>query len=386
MEPLHGAIQRYAWGSPTAIPELLGVAATGEPQAELWLGAHPLAPSLVHRDGHERPLDEVIAADPIGELGADVAARFDGKLPFLLKVLAAASPLSLQAHPDEARARAGYQHEQAAGMAIGAPDRVYKDPHHKPELICALTPFDALCGFRPVAATLELLDEVAPPGLRPFAGVLARKPGPDGLRAVVGHLLTMAPGDQRLLATDVAASCATHDGPWSAETGAVGRLAECYPGDIGVVVALLLNVVRLQPGEAMYLGAGNVHAYLDGVGVEVMANSDNVLRGGLTPKHIDVPELMDVIDFTPLPDPVVPALESLLGCTYPTPAAEFQLTRLDLEQHDLSGRCLWPAIALCTSGDVGSLRQGQAGYLRAGAEWHFEGTGTVFFATVGSLD
>ncbi len=385
MEFLRGAIQPYAWGSPTAIPDLLGTPATGEPQAELWLGAHPVAPATVERDGRWQRLDAVIAADPVGELGVEVASRFDGQLPFLLKVLAAVSPLSLQAHPDEVHARAGHQREEAAGLAMGAPNRIYKDPHHKPELICALTPFDALCGFRPVPATLDLLDAVATRGLRPFAAELAAAPGPNGLRTVLGQLLTVAPGDRGLLADEVAASCAAHDGPWHPETTAIARIAGWYPGDIGVVIALLLNFVRLQPGQAIYLGAGNVHAYLDGVGVEVMANSDNVLRGGLTPKHIDVPELMDVVDFTPLADPIVPPLESLVGCTYPTPAPEFQLTRLDLEGHDLAGQCAWPAIALCTAGDVSSLRRGQSAFLRAGSEWHFQGTGTVFLATVGSL-
>jgi mannose-6-phosphate isomerase len=161
-------------------------------------------------------------------------------------------------------------------------------------------------------------------------------------------------------------------------------LGHHYPGDIGGVIALLLNLVHLQPGQALYLGAGNMHAYLHGVGIEIMANSDNVLRGGLTAKHIDVPELMAVVDFTPLPDPLVTPTITPFGRSYPTPAPEFHLTRLDLRGHDLEGRTLGPAIALCTDGDAGSLRKGQAGYLRAGSEWSFAGTATVFLATPGA--
>ena len=346
MQHLDGIVQHYAWGSPSAIPDLLGVATDGQPWAELWLGAHPSAPSRLP-DG--RALDAAIAADPTGWLGDAVIARFGPRLPYLLKVLAAGQPLSLQAHPTEAQAAAGFARENDLGIPLDAPQRIYKDPHHKPELICALTPFHALCGFRPLDATVELLRALAARGARglaPFADLLGASGGDaaHGLGYTVGSLLTMPGGDRRHLVETTAAACDGFDGPERLSTRWMVRLAAQYPGDIGAVVALLLNCVELAPGEAIALGAGNLHAYLQGTGIEIMANSDNVLRGGLTPKHVDVAELLRVLDFTPLADPVVRA-----GAdgAFPPVADEFALTRT----RGGAPRALHgPEIALCTRG------------------------------------
>jgi mannose-6-phosphate isomerase len=309
---LEAAARAYAWGSRTAIPELQGQAPTGEPIAELWFGAHSDDPSTTSAGR----LDELIAADPTALLGADVVARFGPRLPFLLKILAAERALSIQVHPNQAQAEAGYAAEQARGVPLDAPDRNYRDPFHKPELLCALTEFDALCGFRPVAATQALLRALA---VRQLGPVVQALNGPEPLRTAFEWLLEVDGDDRAELIDAVVTAChrlGADDGPgagagagagadrqWVLAARATLLAAQDFPGDIGAVLALLLNVVRLAPGEAIFLGAGNVHAYLRGLGVEIMANSDNVLRCGLTPKHIDVAEVLRVADFSPLEEP-----------------------------------------------------------------------------------
>ena len=264
----------YAWGSTTLIPELLGVAPDGRPQAELWLGTHPGSPSrVVGRDGDLRDLV--------------------GELPFLLKILAAGTPLSLQAHPTTAQAQAGFARENAAGVPLDAPHRNYKDPYAKPEMVYALSDeFRALCGFRPVAETRAVLDAVRPgllPGLRSDAD----------LPAVFAWLLSGDPEVADVVAAVEALSRDADGDSWAT----VRLLAEHYPGDPGVAISLLLHTVVLRAGEALYLPAGNIHAYLSGLGIELMGPSDNVLRCGLTPKHVDVPELRRIVDFAPVADP-----------------------------------------------------------------------------------
>ncbi|MEZ0494397.1 mannose-6-phosphate isomerase, class I [Kineococcus sp. TBRC 1896] len=299
---LTNTVQPYAWGSTTAIPRLLGREPDGRPQAELWIGAHPGAPSLA--DGV--PLDERIAQSPERFLGPDGGQR----LGFLLKVLAAGAPLSLQAHPDSATAARRYAQEEARGVPADAPHRLYKDDSHKPELLYALEPFAAMAGFRSPGAAHDLLAGLELPALPPDArevfdgllDVLAGSDVPAALKEATRLLLTAPAEAVGPLVEAVASACADSDDP-SAEC--VVELAGHYPGDAGVLVSVLLNQVRLAPGEALYLPAGNVHAYLSGTGVELMASSDNVLRGGLTPKHVDVPELLDVLDFRELPPPLL---------------------------------------------------------------------------------
>ena len=300
---LDNPIRDYAWGSPTAIPELLGVPPTGRPAAELWIGAHPDSPSrcIAHTD--QPGLDALIEADPAGMLGAGTVARFGDRLPFLLKVIAAERALSLQVHPNRAQAEAGFAAEEAAGIDRASPRRNYRDDNHKPEMAYAVTEFHAFCGFRPVARTLELFAALQVPELAGYAQQLV---GVDGLRTVFTALLTLRGDARQRLIERVVAGCrrlAAAGGEWSAAAGASVLAAGDFEGDIGPVLALLLNYVRLAPGEAIFLGAGNVHAYLRGVCVELLANSDNVLRCGLTPKHIDVPELLRIADFTPMAEP-----------------------------------------------------------------------------------
>jgi mannose-6-phosphate isomerase len=354
MHRLQNAVQGYAWGSHTAIAELRGAPASATPEAELWMGAHPSAPSKLAEGG--RPLGEVIASAPEKNLGAACVQRFGPRLPFLFKVLAAAEPLSLQAHPTEAQAQEGFDREEAAGLPVTAPNRNYKDRHHKPELLCAMTPFWALCGFRDVARTNQLVAAIGSRQLTEVCGPLA-KDGPDALKGVFVSLLAMGPTAATELVSDVIHACAVHNaaqGPWKDECHWAERLAALYPGDVGAVVSLLLNVVRLLPGEAIYLPAGNLHAYLEGTGLEIMASSDNVLRGGLTKKHVDVPELSRVLDFRAGPVDILRGEdERPFERVYPTSAPEFELSVLHLSGDStppLMRR--GPEILLVTGGDV----------------------------------
>lgn len=379
MRLLDNPIRPYAWGSSTAIPELLGVPPTGEPQAELWMGAHPGDPSYVEG----RSLLDVIAADPEHELGTTVRQEFGDRLPFLLKLLAAAEPLSLQAHPNPELARAGYERENAAGIPMDAAHRNYKDPYAKPEMIRALTPLEALVGFRSLdearadARELGIEAEVAPY----FDG---------DLRSAFSSLLELDRSRCRELVDGVLKACAASAAP-TAEL--LLRLGSHYPGDPGVIAALLLNRIVLQPGEAVFLPAGNLHAYLSGFGVELLANSDNVLRGGLTPKHVDVPELMSVLDFTPGPAEILRPEPSGPELVFDTPAPEFRMSVLELTAATVEVPARGPQILVCTAGTVRladrsgtvELTPGRSAYAGASdGTATVSGPGTVFRATAGT--
>ena len=344
MYEIENVLRDYAWGSTTAIAALLGRPESGRPEAELWIGAHPDSPSVarVPEDGSATALDALISRDPEHFLGSDSVARFGPRLPFLAKVLAAAQPLSLQVHPSLDQARAGFARENAQGLAPDAPNRNYRDDNHKPEMIFALTPFEALCGFRPAARTREILQHVAaafdqvegePPAL---IGTLLEdlRAGDEGagLRAAFERLITggqsVADDTARVVAALLAGAPLA---PYETELATVISLNEKYPGDPGVLISLLLNRISLEPGEAVFLPAGNVHAYLHGLGVEVMASSDNVLRGGLTPKFVDVPELLRTIDFQPVAVPMLQAERTVMDQElFRPPFEEFQLQRIEL--------------------------------------------------------
>ncbi|MBF4993058.1 mannose-6-phosphate isomerase, class I [Arthrobacter gandavensis] len=343
---LSGTLRPYAWGSLTAMAELFGRDPSGEPEAELWFGAHPGAPSPVVGQEPET-LDELIAGDPEQLLGRETVAVHGPALPFLAKVLAAGSPLSLQVHPTREQAQAGFAAEEAAGVDRAAADRNYKDANHKPEMIFALTDFEALCGFRPpedagalfraVSRLVEATGSPAPELLAQTALDLeSGRPETERLESVFRRLIT---GGEEVREAVAAAAGAVRslDAAERAEldpaVAELGSLDGYYPGDPGVLISLLLNRVSLSPGEAIYLPAGNVHAYLQGLGVEVMASSDNVLRGGLTPKHVDLQELLKTIDFQALGIPRVEAELTGLGQElYRPPFSEFSLQRLELAQ------------------------------------------------------
>ena len=381
MDRLDNTIRPYAWGSTTAIPKLLGVEPTGEPQAEMWMGAHPGAPSRTERG----TLVEVIDAAPEQELGPESVAKFGPRLPFLLKLLAAGAPLSLQVHPNLAQAKEGYADEERRGIPVDAGHRNYKDANHKPELICALTQFDGLCGFRAPAEAADLLDGLDVDSLKPYVDLLHAHPEEAALREVLTAVLTADREEMAHTVTETAAACSRLGGAYTP----YADIAHHYPGDPGVIAAMLLNHVRLQPGEALFLGAGIPHAYLDGLGVEIMANSDNVLRCGLTPKHVDVPELLRIVRFEASDPGVLRPEASADGEeVYDTPIDEFRLSRYVLPQ-TTPGRDLTlptPQILLCTAGSVRTgdieLAPGQSVFVPANEKTEVSGAGTVFRATV----
>ncbi|MFI9509387.1 mannose-6-phosphate isomerase, class I [Nocardia sp. NPDC052566] len=378
MHELVGALRSYAWGSRTALAQLCGrPVPSAHPEAELWFGAHPADPAHVRVDGTKRSLLELVSADPDRELGS-AAPEFGGKLPFLLKILAAEEPLSLQAHPSLAQAKAGYERENRARVPLDSPMRNYRDENHKPELVVALDRFEALAGFRDPVHTVELFRALDVVLLESYADLLASSPDSAGLRTLFTTWITLPQAALSSLLPAVLDGCVRYlsgkgTRKFTPEARTALELAEAYPGDAGVLAALLLNRVTLEPGQGLFLAAGNLHAYLRGLGVEIMANSDNVLRGGLTPKHVDVPELLRVLDFEPLDVPIVlpePAGDG--SVRYRTPAPEFALRRFDLiaGSGQVPLTAAGPGIVLCTAGSVRLLQDGAPLVIeRGGAAW-----------------
>lgn len=393
MQPLTGSIKRYDWGSVDAIPRLLGIPVDGQPVAEYWLGAHPLGVSQLNGG---TALDKAIESDP-SMIGDSARHEFGGRLPYLVKLLSAAQPLSLQAHPNLADAQAGYERENRVQLPIDSPERTYRDPWDKPELIIALTQFEALAGFRDPKVTADLLSRlgIAPHTETLFAPLRHRSPEA-GLAEVFLDCLVLDE-ERRGAVTDVV-TAAVHHLDAQGELGEFARTAvlldEHFPGDPSLLAALLLNRRNLQPGEALHLRPGTMHAYLSGTGVEVMGSSDNVLRGGLTNKHIDASALVQVVDFTPQqmpvlrPDKEAPGLWHYMAgerafATWRIDAAPGRMIELPAE---LSGRIL-----LVTSGEVGLstgpdgliLQCGQSAFIGASEQVWASGDGQAFLVATG---
>ena len=356
LHPLDNPLRRYDWGSPTRIPALLGTAPDGRPVAELWLGAHRSAPS---RAGGV-PLHDLVRSAPDAMLGRQVSDRFGPRLPFLLKVLAADRALSLQVHPKPHLARAGFNRENRLGIAPDSPERSFHDDQHKPEMVVALTEFDGLAGFRTPRTALELLAGLDGPLATRMRTALEADRSPAGVRSAFTHLLAARTSRQcpaAVAATVEAVRGRLASGSPSARADAtVLALAEQHPGDPGALASLLLNRVTLDPGEALFLPPGEVHAYLSGLAVEVMASSDNVLRAGLTTKHVDTDALLECASFTPRP-PATPdrTTTGVQGGvhTYRAPVTEFALTLADVTATaaaDLPGS--GPRVVLCLGGDL----------------------------------
>ncbi|MFT4135096.1 mannose-6-phosphate isomerase, class I [Microbacterium sp.] len=338
--PLSNVPRDYAWGSPTLIAELAGRAPSGRPEAEVWLGDHPGCPSRIE-DGTGRTLDALLA-----DLGAP-------PLTYLLKLLAAASPLSIQVHPSKEQAAAGFAREEAMGIPRDAAERTYRDPNHKPELIVAISDtFHALVGLRPLAATRRLVAALGGgPGAAALRGRLEGDDEAEVLRGALGWLLS---GDARVEVADLIAALETATSTeFAAELATARRIAAANPGDPGVVVGLLMNLVALRRGEALFLDAGILHAYLDGLGVELMAASDNVLRGGLTPKHVDVPELMRIVDPRPAPPPRLRPRGEGGAAVFDPGIDDFVLTRATpTPEREVRVALRGPAIVVVTAGAV----------------------------------
>jgi mannose-6-phosphate isomerase len=387
MWSLMNTVRHYPWGSRTVIPELLGEPSPADrPYAELWMGAHPDAPSVL---SNGTPLDKAIEEQPDVLLGTAVHRRFGTRLPFLMKVLAAEQPLSLQAHPTNEQAQAGFAAEEAAGVPRYDQTRTFKDPFHKPELLLALTTFEALCGFRPVEESLHCLAKLQVPELKPTIAALAR----GGLRAAIPQLIALSPEIRTVLVSAVAEAArrfvAAHDPEFINTYRWAASLAETYPADPGVVISLMCNHLKLAPGEAVFLPAGNLHAYLSGAGVEVMASSDNVLRGGLTAKHVDLAALIEVLDFT---DGRVPVIHPVLGpggLRYPVPVEDFDLTRCQLDRQSGTLTTRGPQLLLCTEGTVVltsadgelTLEKGASAFVPAGAPVTASGPAVLYRST-----
>lgn len=368
-----GVERHYEWGSPTAIPQFLGQVPDGTPVAEVWFGAHPGAPApLLLLDGATPPpgaptqLEGFVAADRDGVLGEDVAGRFGGKMPFLLKLIAPDRALSLQVHPDLERAGQRFEDEEAAGIPLDSPQRNYRDSNHKPELLFALTTVQAMCGFRAPRRAAELLRGLDTPLSDSLYRHLRAHPNADGVREAFSSLLTYSsrPAPEDVAA--VAAACArrlAEGSPSPRVDKTVVRLAEQHPGDPGVVASMLLNPVTLNPGESLFVPAGTVHAYLSGLGVEIMASSDNVLRAGLTAKPIDVPEMLQAVNWVAAPPiRIAPERAGPATLMFYAPVDDFELgvstVTPELGEVPIPGRSV--RVILCIAGRV-RVRSGEYG-------------------------
>ncbi|CAI8761498.1 mannose-6-phosphate isomerase [Kosakonia quasisacchari] len=364
MQKLINSVQNYAWGSKTALTDLYGIANPDNlPMAELWMGAHPKSSSKVQdASGQTRALREVIDQDKTRLLGSAVANRF-GELPFLFKVLCADQPLSIQVHPNKKNSEMGFAKENAAGIPLDAAERNYKDPNHKPELVFALTPFLAMNAFREFSDIVSLLQPVA--GAHPAIAHFLQAPGAERLSELFAALLNMQ-GEEKSRALAVLKSAlGNHSGePWQT----IRLISEFYPDDSGLFSPLLLNVVKLNPGEAMFLFAETPHAYLQGVALEVMANSDNVLRAGLTPKYIDIPELVANVKFTPKPANELLTQPTQHGAEldFPIPVDDFAFSLHDLSTSESQLAQQSAAIVFCVEGEAVLSKASQQLVLKAG--------------------
>jgi mannose-6-phosphate isomerase len=355
---LKNPIQNYPWGSSTDIPKLLDFPNPDQkPVAELWLGAHPKAPSTVVKDQGEQSLFDLIEAEPDAVLGADTVERFGPRLPFLFKVLAAEKALALQVHPTGDQAKDGFERESALGVQPDAPNRNYPDRNHKPELVCAVAPFECLAGFRSVG---RIATELKSLHLTTFAeeiDTFGQSRTSAGLKRLFESIMLAESEHKKLFVREVVEKAAASKGVryrWIVE------LNRQYPGDIGVVSPLFLNLLHLSPGQAEYLAPGMVHAYLRGVAIELMSNSDNVVRGGLSVRHVDIPEFIKILRYNESPvEPVTPRQLSRGAEVYEVAASDFRLTRIRLGRGEkyLSPRKRGVEILICIRGKA-MLRSG----------------------------
>lgn len=373
---LKPTLQTYAWGSRSFIQALIA-----QPQhekiAELWLGAHPKAPAKVA----EASLDALISQDPERWLGTEINRQY-GKLPYLLKVLAADEPLSIQVHPTKAQAEQGFAREEALGLAMNDPSRSYKDANHKPELIMALTPFDALCGIRAYDQIIDIFSVCRLQSCFSAYADFALKPALSTFRVLYQEILSAEVSGLSARILKLSAS-----GTWQAEIKAAQSLISYYPTDAFVIAPLIMNLMHLAPHDAMYLDAGIPHAYLKGAGIELMASSDNVLRAGLSPKYIDKAEVLAIVELEPYIPKILrvsPQMNTLQY--YPSPAKDFRLAVCDLKGELQLPQLHKPAILLCLQGSLRLsshqgeliLNQGQAAIILAEDE-HISVANAAYF-------
>ncbi|MCC3701910.1 mannose-6-phosphate isomerase [Rouxiella badensis] len=364
MKKMHNNVQNYAWGSVDALTNLYGISnPQGKPMAELWMGAHPKSSSsITDNNGNNVSLRDLISQDLEGNLGSKVAQRF-GELPFLFKVLCASQPLSIQVHPSKSNAVVGFDKENKAGIPLDAAERNYKDANHKPELVFALTPFAAMNGFRELSDIQSLLQPIS--GAHPDIASFLAHPDKEHLKTLFAALLGMK-GETKSLALDILKNTlkAQHGQPWDT----IRSIAQHYPDDSGLFSPLLLNVIELQPGEAMFLYAETPHAYLEGVALEVMANSDNVLRAGLTPKYIDIPELYANLKFESKPADALLTTPVQKGheLSFPIPVEDFAFSLHSLSAEPQSLAQDSAAIIFCVEGKTVLEKDGHQVVLQPG--------------------
>ena len=409
---LNNQIKMYPWGSTQWIPQFLGKEnLEAMPWAELWMGIHPEAPSTTWLKNRELSLYKIIKNNPAYYLGEQGVQKFNS-LPFLFKLLAAERPLSIQAHPDLSRAKEGFQRENLAGLAPDAPNRNYRDPNHKPEIICALTPFTGMCGFRQPAEIRELLNDFLTPsglippdkarslsnGMAPLLDSLENTDISTALKNFLHALFSLSAdmcqelsdyiireSTRRLTAPDQETLSLAH---WEKMV----YFTKLYPDDPAVISPLYLNLFSLEPGEAVFLQSGTLHSYIHGFGLELMANSDNVLRGGLTSKHIDINELINILDFNPIKPEIIKPPGPDINFTYPTRCSEFSLSVMHGTAIETEFCNSGPAICIVSSGELeicgkqdrAIFRKGQSVFIPPARQpLVFRGNYTIYAATIG---
>ncbi len=391
---LKNTVQHYSWGTKDFIPGLLGIDnLDGEPFAELWMGSNPRGESLVEEKGSAVPLSELISRSADDVLGKNVSAKFGGSLPFLFKVLSAGTPLSIQAHPDKKAAEEGFRRENELGIPLDAFNRNYKDDNHKPEIICALTPFTAMCGFRSPSEIDSMFSETGSTFYGNQLAPLLKDRTTNGLRSFFTRYMKLSRDEVSLIIGEVITWAEKEESP---EARLIVEFSKLHPGDHGVLSPLFLNVFELKPLQALYQGPGELHAYVRGSGIELMANSDNVLRGGMTSKNVDVDELLKILNFNFGKPQIIEAAEKA-PCEffYDTPVGEFLLERIYLDD-SCSGVQRFPAsaeIIICTEGrgeiktdDYGlSFFRGDSFFIPASvSSYNLEGSFECFAASVPS--
>jgi len=365
---ISGVTKNYDWGSKDLVPNFFGLETSSKPIAEIWFGTHPLGESEII--GESKSLSESLGK----------------KLGFLVKILSADRSLSIQVHPNSKQAKDGFHLEQSKGIALEDPKRNYKDSSHKPEAIIALTPFQALCGFRPTADLIKVVAEFGKSEPE-FASIAKRLSNGAPLAEIFQSLIENTELAKRFT-NSVDAS--QQDLMAQKSRDLVERLLVQFPDDTGALVALMLNEVSLEPGEAIFLPAGNIHAYLSGLGLEVMASSDNVLRSGLTSKHIDVAEVLKLADFSELSEPKVRPKKLAEGLVeYPVDCSEFRIYKAEVSGKNLLADLELPAssMVVCTAGEVAVstsleerevLAKSEVVFASGAKRISLSGSGTVF--------
>lgn len=381
---LNNVIQPFAWGSRTAMSQLFGVEnSNNEPQAELWMGAHPGGCSVISESG--QLLSDFIGQNKVKALGEYTESRF-GELPFLFKVLAAQTPLSIQVHPNKRNAEIGFNRENASGIDLNAFNRNYKDQNHKPELVYALTPYRAMNGFRPIMHIVQLFKEIAIPSLSEEVAELENLPNKVGLKKFFSSLMTLeSERKQSALRELKLAYQKTVNSQMAREALKYSKdFSVYYEDDIGLFSPLFLNTLELEPGEAMFLDAQTPHAYVKGTALEIMANSDNVLRAGLTPKHIDVEELIDNTIFEPIfPESI--KLQPIIKQGrehYPVPVDDFGFEILTAKEEGMLQYVRGAEIVFCIHGEV-TINVGQTGLTLKSGESAFITNSSLYYQYAG---